>query len=161
MARIKVIRNTYGGTKYIQNALSYVTDERALNCGGYGVNPYNTTEAYNQMITTRSYFGKVSGNPLVHIIISYDNKVKDIDTASRYGQLCAEYFAQRFQVIYCTHEKDTLCGTLHTHIIINSVSYINGQMIQTGYDEMQQYCNYVSITIGQYTQFYFENKATY
>lgn len=161
MAKIKVIRNTYGGLEYLQNAVNYVTDERALYKVGYGVTPYDTSMAYNQMLATRQYFGKVSGNPLVHIVIAYNKDVKDLDTASRYGQKCAEFFATRFQVLCCTHSRDFHCGYLHTHIVINSVSFINGRMITTRYDEMNAYCNYVAQITGQNTQFYFENKATY
>lgn len=161
MARISVIRNTYGGLEYLQNALNYVSDSRALCIGGFGVNPYDSSMAYDQMIRTRQYFGKVSGNPLVHIVIAYDNSVRNIETASQFGQQCAYYFANRFQLLYCTHEKDVSCGHFHTHIIINSVSYINGQMIQTGYAEMNDYCRFVTQVTGQETRFYFENKAEY
>lgn len=161
MAKIDVIRNTYGGLEYLHNALNYVSGNRALFVGGYGVNPYDSNMAYDQMMRTRQYFGKISGNPLVHIVIAYDDSVKDINTAARFGQQCAEYFASKFQVLYCTHEKDFQCGNFHTHIIINSVSYINGQMIQTGFNEMNAYCNYVTQITGQKTQFYFENKAIY
>ncbi|MDD6058852.1 MAG: hypothetical protein PUB97_00510 [Ruminococcus sp.] len=82
MAKIDVIRNTFGGVNYLQNAVNYVTDERALYGGGYGVNPYDSNTAYNQMMLTRQYFGKVSGNPLVHIVIAYDGSVRDIQTAA-------------------------------------------------------------------------------
>ena len=159
MATIDVIRNTYGGLEYLNNALGYVSDDRALYRGGYGVNPYDYSMAYNQMLYTRQYFNKVSGNPLVHIIIAYNDQVKDLATTARYGQQCAQYFSRRFQLLYCTHEKDTTCGTLHTHIIINAVSYVNGQMIQTGYEEMNAFCNYVSRVTGQSCRFYFDNKA--
>lgn len=161
MAKVSVIRNTYGGTQYLQNALDYVSDSRALYGGGYGVNPYNPNIAYNQMMATRRYFGKVSGNPLVHVVVAYNDSVKDINTAARYGQQCAQFFSNRFQLLYCTHEKDVNCGHFHTHIIINSVSYINGQMIQTGVAEMKAYCDYVAQVTGQSTQFYFDNKAVY
>lgn len=161
MAKIDVIRNTFGGVNYLQNAVNYVTDERALYGGGYGVNPYDSNTAYNQMMLTRQYFGKVSGNPLVHIVIAYDGSVRDIQTAARFGQQCAQYFACRFQVLYCTHYKDMGCSCFHTHIIINAVSYINGQMIQTGYDEMNAYCSFVTQVTGQKSWFYFDNKAPY
>lgn len=81
------------------------------------------------MMSTRRYFGKVSGNPLVHIVVAYNDSVKDINTAANFGQQCANFFSSRFQLLYCTHEKDFYCGNLHTHIIISAVSYINGQMI--------------------------------
>ena len=161
MATIDVIRNTYGGLEYLNNALGYVSDERALYRGGYGVNPYDYKMAYNQMYATRKYFNKVSGNPLVHIVIAYNDQVKDLATAAQYGQQCARYFANKFQVLYCTHENDTTCGTIHTHIVINAVSYINGSMIVTGYNEMNEYCNYVSQVTGQRCRFYFDNKANY
>lgn len=161
MAKISVIRNTYGSLDYLQNALDYVTDDRANYIGGYGVNYYDTAAAYNQMVATKQYFNKVSSNPLVHIVVAYNNQVQDINTAAVYGQKCAEYFFNRFQVLYCTHAKDFNCGYYHTHIVINSVSYINGHMIQTGYDEMYAYCNYVSKVTGQKCSFYFDNKADY
>lgn len=161
MAKIDIIRNTYGGVNYLQNAVDYVSDERTLYKGGFGVTPYDTAMAYDQMLMTRQYFGKVSGNPLVHIVVAYNNSVKDISTAARFGQQCANFFSSRFQVLYCTHEKDFHCGRFHTHIIINSVSYINGQMIQTGFDEMKAYCNYVTKVTGQKSWFYFDNKAIY
>lgn len=159
MAKIDMIRNIYGGLEYLQRAVNYVTDDRALYGGGYGVDPYNTNNAYEQMLATRQYFGKLSGNPLVHIIIAYNDSVKDLITAARYGLECAKHFSDRFQVLYCTHAKDFNCGKFHTHIIINAVSYINGQMIQTGYDEMNVFCSYVSQVTGQRSWFYFDNKA--
>lgn len=93
------------------------------------------------------------------LVVAYNGSVKDIDTAASYGQQCAQFFSSRFQLLYCTHEKDVNCGHFHTHIIINAVSYINGQMIQTGYGEMKAYCDYVAQVTGQKSWFYFDNKA--
>ena len=161
MAKIDVIRNTYGGLDYLLNALEYVSDTRSLYRGGCGVNPYDYEEAYNQMLIVRKWFNKLSGNPLVHIVIAYNDKVTDLEVAAAYGKKCAEYFAGMFQVLYCTHLKDTQCGSMHTHIIINAVSYQNGQMITTGYQEMFFFCEYVAEVTGQKCWFYFENKAVY
>ncbi len=161
MAKIDIIRNTYRGVNYLQNALNYVSDSRAMSGGGYGVNPYDPNIAYDQMMAVRQYFGKASGNPLVHIVVAYNNSVKDINTAARFGQQCANFFSSRFQVLYCTHKKDFHCGHFHTHIIINSVSFINGQMIQTGYNEMKSYCDFITQVTGQKSWFYFDNKAIY
>ena len=161
MAKIDVIRNTYGGLDYLQNALNYVSDNRAICGGGYGVNQYDPNMAYDQMLAVKSYYGKTSGNPLVHIVRAYDSSVKDINAAAQFGQQCAQFFSSRFQLLYCTHKKDVSCVHFHTHIIINAVSYINGQMIQTGYGEMKAYCDYVAQVTGQSTQFYFDNKASH
>lgn len=94
-----------------------------------------------------------------HIVVAYNDSVKDLNTAARFGQQCAQFFSSRFQLLYCTHEKDFQCGNFHTHIIINAVSYINGQMIQTGYGEMKAYCDFVTQVTGQKSWFYFDNKA--
>lgn len=161
MAKIDIIRNTYGGLDYLENALAYVSDTRSLYRGGFGVDPYNYKHAYDQMLITRKYFNKVSGNPLVHIVIAYNDKVKELAVAAEYGKKCAEFFAGKYQVLYCTHLKDTTCGSMHTHIIINAVSYHNGQMITTGYNEMFFFCEYVAKVTGQKCQFYFDNKAIY
>ncbi|MDD6060193.1 MAG: relaxase/mobilization nuclease domain-containing protein [Ruminococcus sp.] len=161
MAKINIIRNTYGGVEYLLNALAYVSDDRALYRGGYGVNPYDYTKAYNQMLIVRQWFNKVSGNPLVHIVIAYNDKVKELAVAAEYGKKCAMYFAGKYQVLYCTHLKDTTCGSMHTHIIINAVSYQNGQMITTGYNEIFFFCEYVAKVTGQKCSFEFDNKAIY
>ena len=161
MAKIDIIRNTYGGMEYLKNALAYVSDGRAIYQGGYGVTPYDYRMAYEQMLYTRQFFNKVSGNPLVHIVIAYNNEVKDIETAAYYGQKCAQYFGDRFQVLFCNHMRDNNCCRFHTHVIINAVSYVNGMMITTGWEEMNAYCDYVTAVTGQKSWFYFDNKAVY
>lgn len=77
MANIDVIRNTYGGMCYLENAIQYVQDERANYLDSFGVSAYSLPMAMNQMVATRRYFGKVSGNPLVHVVISYDSSVTE------------------------------------------------------------------------------------
>lgn len=161
MAKIIIIRNTYGGTEYLLNALEYVSDARALYRRGFGVNPYNYEEAYDQMLIVREYFGKASGNPLVHIVIAFNDEVKDLETATEYTQKCASYFSSMYQVLYCTHMKDTHCGSMHAHLVINSVSYLNGKMITTGYEEMYFFNEHVSEVTGQKFTFEFDNKALY
>lgn len=159
MAEIIVIRNTYGGLRYLKSALDYVSDERALYQGGYGVNSYSSNDAYNQMTATKAYYNKRSGNPLIHVVISYDSKVKDAETAASYGQKCAAYFASDYQVKYSTHNKDTGCSSYHTHLIINSVSYVDGHMFNSSYENMNLFCEYVAGVTGQKTQLHFKNKA--
>lgn len=113
------------------------------------------------MLIVREYFGKTSGNPLVHIVIAFNDDVKDLETAAEYTQKCASYFSPMYQVLYCTHMKDTHCGSMHGHIVINSVSYLNGKMITTGYEEMYFFNEYVSEVTGQKCTFEFDNKALY
>lgn len=44
-------------------------------------------------------------------------------------------------------------------IVINAVSYHNGQMITTGYEEMAFFCEYVAKITGQKCSLEFDNKA--
>lgn len=161
MAEIIVIRNTYGGLKYLNNALNYIGDNRALSVYGYGVNPYDSDMAYRQMMAVRKYYTKTSGNPLVHIVIAYANSVRDMNTAIMYGEKCAAYFNSGYQYMLCTHCCDDEYYSFHTHIIINSVSYINGKMFDSNYSEMNLFSNYVADVTGQITRIFFKNKAHY
>ena len=58
MAKIDVIRNTHDGLDYLQNAVNYVSDSRAMCGGGYGVDPYDPRAAYDQMLAVKGYYGK-------------------------------------------------------------------------------------------------------
>lgn len=111
------------------------------------------------MTAVKIYYNKRSGNPLIHIVISYGSEVKDIETAVSYGKKCAEYFASDYQIKYSTHKKDAGCSSYHTHIVINSVSYKDGHMFNSGYDNMNSFCEYVADVTGQKTQLHFKNKA--
>ena len=69
-----MIRNTFGGCSYLQKALNYTRDTRAVGGGAYGVDMVDPAVAYQQMMYTKRYFNKTSGNPLIHLIVSYSKK---------------------------------------------------------------------------------------
>lgn len=159
MARIKVIRNTYGGTNYLWNGCRYIYNpEKAIAVGGYGVNPYNYIDAYNQMLTCKEYFFKTSGNPLAHIIVSFGASVTNSAMAWNLSQQCAAYFAPYYQVYYCLHNKDAGCSNYHTHLLINSVNYINGNMISTGTETMLPFTNFITTITGERSNYYYPTK---
>ncbi|WP_413777963.1 relaxase/mobilization nuclease domain-containing protein [Ruminococcus sp. YRD2003] len=109
----------------------------------------NVFAAFEAAISLYSYCFKTTHRQKVQCVLLW------------YGRECARYFFNRFQLLYCTHQKDTNCGSMHTHIIINAVSYLNGQMIVTGYEEMNAFCQHVAQVTGQKCWFYFDNKAVY
>ena len=102
--------------------MNYIRDERAISGGAYGVDPFDPAVAYDQMMWTRRYFGKTSGNPLVHIVIAYTKKIESLEEAAKYSDAIARMFADRFQLMYCTHFYDNNCDWFHTHLIVNAVS---------------------------------------
>lgn len=106
MVVIKVKRDTCGGEKYLKNAVNYVGDGRAVEIRGYGVDPYNTKNTYDQMMAVKKYFGKTSDNPLMHFVISYDNTVTDRETASFMTEQIAENLVDKYQLITGIHEEN-------------------------------------------------------
>ena len=149
---VKVKRDITGGDAYLHCATGYVHDKKGeapLSLSGNGVDPYSKRSMHDQMYDVKAYFGKTSGNQIVHIIVIYDNTVRDPATACRYTELLASYYADRFQTVQCTHYEDHHGKSFyHTHIVVNSVSFVNGMMFHSGWVEMQRFCDYVSMVTG-------------
>ncbi len=150
MVYVKLLRDTYGGEKYLRNACAYVENSERYICGGgYGVDPYNLSYAYNQMMGVKRYFSKTSGNPLLHFVVSYDRSVSDPFSAADISNTVVSYFTPEYQLLWCVHGKDRGCSHYHTHIVLNSVSYVNGKMFHSGPAEMNAFARYVGTVTGQ------------
>lgn len=156
MVVVKVKRNTAGEGNYLKNACNYVADKRAIEVNGYGVSSDNAKNAYEQMMTVKKYYGKTSGNPLLHVVVSYDGSVKSAEQACELSRKCAEYYNPDYQTLCCTHEKDRGCSNYHSHIIINSVNYNDGHMINSSIENMNDFCKYVGDITGSKTKLCFE-----
>ena len=160
MVSVIIIRNTYGGDLYLRKGCFYVTNhQRAYAPGGHGVDYTDAYSCYDDMVAVKRYYGKTSDNPLLHIVVSYDYGVKDIETASELGKRCARYFDSQYQNVFCTHEADHECSFFHTHIIVNSVSYKDGKLISSWYGYMQQFCQFVAYVTNQKPYLTLKNKA--
>lgn len=161
MVKIKVKRDTYGGTQYLYNACHYVEDwERIVTIGGFGVDPYDLKKTFHQMMCVREYFGKVSGNPLMHFIVSFDECVHKDKGACILGDRIASYFKMDYQTLWCVHAKKRSYSRYHVHIVINSVSYINGKMYNSSRDVISEFCKYVMRVTGVECRYYFGGSAS-
>lgn len=158
MIPVIVIRKHYKLEKdtYLKHGCGYALNDRSINPGGYGVSPYSLKDAYTQMLAVKKYYGKTSGNQLIHLVISYDDSVTSEDKACALSCKLAGYYRKDYQVLYCTHSKDRHCSNYHAHIVVNSVSYIDGRMFNSSIENMQLFCEYVSEVTGQKTRLYFE-----
>ena len=159
MVLVKVKKDLTTPEKYLKNAIHYVHDKDGvppIAFEGNGVNPRSVKEAFDQMYRVKKYFGKTSGNPLVHIIVCYDKYVLEGQTAARLSWSIASYYMKGFQYIVCTHAKDHECNHFHCHIILNSVSFKDGKMFHSGIQEMSEFCDYVGWITGRPTKFVFE-----
>ena len=81
--------------------------------------------AYREFINTKQMFGKDDGQMYFHFVLSFPDSEKITP------KQCHEYameFAKRkwnnFEVVACTHSDN---DHIHTHFIINSVSFENGK----------------------------------
>ena len=158
MVYVKLIRNTYGGPNYLKNACGYIQSHDLCAVGGYGVNPYDPDLAYTQMSYIKIYYGKESGNPMIHIMISLDDCAKTKEKACEFADKFARYYMDWYQVIWAVHGKERGSSNLHIHMILKSVSYVNGKMFHGDVGEMKKYCNFVAKATQRKTFLEFENK---
>lgn len=157
MVEIKLTRNTDGGLQYLRNLCKYALKKEAIVLDGIGVNPYDSDDAFMQMTAVKRYFRKTSGNPLIHIVVSYDESVTDPFRAMDLSKEIASFYGSRFQLLWFLHRKKREHSTFHVHLVINSVGYIDGRMFHSGRIEMNEFSLFVREVTGQRTFFSFVN----
>ena len=160
MVNIKLIRNTYGGMEYLQKACNYVINEHnPVFVGGLGVDYRNADTAYIQMVAVKKYFGKLTCNPLIHFVVSFDLSVQDEDVAVTYAKGIVLFFYKRNQVLFAVHHKVCDNSLYHVHILVNSVSLINGLLIHSSPMILNAFCKHVEYVTGLKPHSHFDNKA--
>lgn len=80
--------------------------------------------AYSQMMLTKKAFHKEDGRLGYHIIQSFNGNEVSPEKCNKIGiELAEALWGDKYQVIVCTHtNKDNV----HNHIVLNSVSFIDG-----------------------------------
>ena len=80
--------------------------------------------AYSQMMLTKKTFHKEDGRLGYHIIQSFNGNEISPDKCNKIGlELAEELWGDKYQVIVCTHTNKQ---NVHNHIVLNSVSFIDG-----------------------------------
>ena len=81
--------------------------------------------AYEDMQYVKRYFNKTGGNLAYHCVQSFKTGEVSPELCHQLGvELARRMWGDRFQVLIATHFNT---GTYHNHLVINSVSYKNGQ----------------------------------
>lgn len=134
MATIKAVSSKCG----IGGAIAYVsreekTEEKLLS--GFNCVPETAAE---EMQTTKELFGKTGGRTYKHFVQSFhqDEPItpeQAHDLARQFAAECPQF--QGFEVLIATH-KDR--AHIHTHFIVNSVSFQDGHKFRMHRDELQQ-----------------------
>lgn len=80
--------------------------------------------AYSQMMLTKKAFHKEDGRLGYHIIQSFNGNEVSPEKCNKIGiELAEALWGDKYQVVVCTHtNKDNV----HNHIVLNSVSFIDG-----------------------------------
>jgi len=80
--------------------------------------------AYSQMMLTKKAFHKEDGRLGYHIIQSFNGNEISPDKCNKIGiELAQQLWGDKYQVIVCTHTNKK---NIHNHIVLNSVSFIDG-----------------------------------
>jgi hypothetical protein len=109
----------------LYNRLNYIQNPEKT-AGGLLVAAFNcsTTKAYEDMMSTKRAFGKDSGRQAYHLKQSFKPGEITPAKALEFGmEFVKRYLGDRYEVLVTVH---TDRRHIHTHVIWNSVSYIDG-----------------------------------
>lgn len=122
MAVIKIISIKSNLQAVINYAMNGEKTKNGILVSGINCIPKN---AYHQMQLTKRFYHKENKTLGFHIIQSFSGDEVTPEGANEIGQeLARELFGDRFQFIVCTHVNKQ---NIHNHIVINSVSFIDGK----------------------------------
>ena len=119
-----------GVIKYIKN------EDKTENC--LYVKAYNCTtdNPYADMIDTQEFFGKAGHKNAVlayHLVQSFKDFETTPEIAHKCGlELAERLFADKYEVVVATHLDH---AHLHNHLIINSVSYVDGYKYRNNFKD--------------------------
>ena len=109
------------------------------------INLMDVNSAFKEMSRTKERFGKTEGVLGYHIIQSFKPGEITADKCHELGRkLAEELFGDRFQIVVGTHLNKQ---HLHNHIIINSVSFVDGKKLRfnkKSFYELQKAANEIS-----------------
>ena len=145
MATFKVIGKGEDGKYFddlaLKNAINYILNPikaKSRMIGAYGV---QIEYAAQQMEFVSRAYNNYDKLRLRHFIISFaDNDCILPCDAIYIAQRAAEYYANRYQIIFGIHED---ADHLHVHFVMNQVSYLNGRKYSGSKKEHYDFVNYM------------------
>lgn len=123
------IKTANGTDKYFDNSsrkdvITYILRSDKIRHNLFGSNMFDICNAPAIMNNTASKFGKTTGVKLRHFIISFDPaEVSEPMIAYDIAEQISAFFFSEYQTVFAVHEDKAY---LHIHIVINSISYIDG-----------------------------------
>lgn len=106
-----------------------------INCAD---NPAIT--AY-QMQNTKAYHAKLDGRQYKHYVLSFAPGEISVDKAKTYAkELAQQCFGERYEVAVGVH-TNSKGGKIHAHIIVNSVSFMDGKKLHFSKNDLESFKN--------------------
>ena len=145
-----------GDDEHRENLVNYIEDDRKLAIGGNGLDYTNSEAAVSQMQAVTDYFDKSHNCTGVQMIVAFDDKVSDQETAIDYIRQIAGQLPDDHQHLYCVHERDSEINTLHGHILINPVNALDGRQLDTSISAMDPICDDIERITGNKNRLIFK-----
>ena len=130
-ARLDYVTNSE--KTHLATDITYVTNPEKTEQSFFvsAINCLTAASAFDEMMNTKIRFGKTDGVQGFHIIQSFAPGEVTPEQAHNIGQeFCKRLLGDRFEAVIGTHLDK---AHLHNHIIINSVSHIDGKKYHSSY----------------------------
>lgn len=127
----------------IRSAIRYADKDRRAEedfslCRGVNCSDFATI-ALEQMQEIKRVYGKEGGRECKHYVLSFAPGEIDKENAIEYAEKFAERcFGDRFQAFVGLHTQSE-SGVLHAHIVVNSVSHLDGYKIQLHKQDLERF----------------------
>lgn len=131
-----------------EDLISYITRSSKTPSGFINSVGVDTNAPAKSMLDVAEQYGKTKGVQARHFILSFSpREVSSPKTANEIAMDLIAYLGEEYQCIYAVHE-DT--DQLHIHIIMNSISYLDGHRYRGSKAEFYQLTNTIKQLLRPY-----------
>ncbi|MBR3870280.1 MAG: relaxase/mobilization nuclease domain-containing protein [Clostridia bacterium] len=131
-----------------EDVISYVINDNKMihnYAGGIQVNKYDIAGSMKQI---SAQFKKGNGVQIRHFIISFEPyELSNPLIVNEIAMHVILYLGKEYQVIYAVHENTE---SLHIHIVMNSVSYIDGHRYRGTRAEHYEFMSFLRKVLNHY-----------
>lgn len=127
---VKEVNKKYNNESCMKNVVRYIWGEKGkhkdeyIPRGGCYVSYDTAEEAIQSFVDTQVYFGKNNKKRLRHWIISFPNRVHNIEKIIKIAKSVAKTFFKDYESVFAIH--DGVEG-VHIHLVYNPVNFRNGK----------------------------------
>ena len=131
-----------------EDVISYVIDDNKMihnYSGGVQVDEHDIAGSMKQV---SAHFQKETGVQIRHFIISFESyELSNPLIVNEIAMHVVRYLGKEYQAIYAVHENTE---SLHIHIIMNSVSYIDGHRYRGTKAEHYEFMDFLRNVLKHY-----------